>query len=421
MPDGKRALEMHAKRKGKIEVVGSVSMRTKEELSEYYTPGVAQVSLAINKDRAKAYDYTMKGRMAAILTDGTRILGLGDIGPEAGMPVMEGKALLLKKLGGVDAIPVCLDTKDEAQILRIAKALEPNFAAMNIEDIETPKCLNIVERLSKEMGIPIFHDDRNGVAVVTLAALTNALKLAGKKLRSARIVVNGAGAAGIGIAELLVKAGAERICLCDTSGILYKGRAVNMNLWKVRIAAATNREMMKGTLSDAVKGADVLIGASVEGAFTAAMIRSMAKKPVAFSLANPYPEMDYQEMLSAGAFIAATGRSDRPNQVNNLLAFPGIMAGLIESRASRVDGLMLVRSAEAIARFSARGMRRDRIIADPIGKNTVLGLAPKVAAAVAESALELGIARSRKSPNEVELSVSKAIKRYSKIERVTSR
>ncbi len=421
MDDRERALKMHAARKGKIEIVGSVAMNTKEELSEYYTPGVAQVCLAIKEDVSKAYDYTIKGRAAAIITDGTRVLGLGDIGPEAGMPVMEGKALLLKKLGGVDAIPICLNTKDEEEIIKIAKALEPNFAAINIEDIETPKCLNIVERLSKEMGIPIFHDDRQGVAVVTLATLINALKLAGKKLKEVKIVVNGAGAAGIGIAELLASAGAENICLCDTSGILYRGRPGNMNPWKEKIAAVTNKERMQGTLSDAVKGADVLIGSSVRGAFSKEMIQSMAERPIVFALANPYPEMDYQEMLDAGVFVAGTGRSDRPNQVNNLLAFPGIIAGLIESRAKRVDNLMLVRSAMAIAKFSARGMTRENVIASPIERKTVLRLAPKVAAIVAETAQELGIAGVARSPEEIEKSVAASIKRYYRIERATSK
>jgi malate dehydrogenase (oxaloacetate-decarboxylating) len=419
--DDRKILAAHAARKGKIEIVGSVAMNTTEELSEFYTPGVAEVSLAIKADKSKAYDYTIKGRVAAIITDGTRVLGLGDVGPEAGMPVMEGKALLLKKLGGVDAIPICLNTKDEEEIIKIAKALEPNFAAINIEDIETPKCLNIVERLSKEMGIPVFHDDRQGVAVVTLASLINSLKLAGKKLRQAKIVVNGAGAAGMGIAELLAAAGAEMILVCDTDGILYRGRGRNMNPWKERIAEVTNKKLVKGNLADAVKGADVLIGASVKGAFSGAMIKSMAEKPIVMALANPYPEMDYQEMLDAGAFIAGTGRSDRPNQVNNLLAFPGIIAGLIESRSKRVDNLMLIRSAMAIAKFSSRGMSPENIIANPIDRRTVLRLAPRVAAVVSETAQELGIARTSKGPKDVEKLVSERIRRYYKIEKVTSR
>ena len=267
----------------------------------------------------------------------------------------------------------------------------------------------------------MFHDDRNGVAIVTLAALLNALKLAGKKLKDAKIVINGSGAAGMGIAELIAHAGARKIYLCDTSGLVYKGRKNNMNPWKAKIAEITNKECVKGDLATAVAGADVLIGASVRGAFSESTIKSMSDKPIVFALANPYPEMDYEEMIRAGAFVAGTGRSDRPNQVNNLLAFPGMIAGLIESRVKRVDNLMLVRSASAIAKFSAKGMNRERVIADPIERRTVMRLAPKVAAAVAETALELGIARASKSPKEVEKSVSEAIRRYYRIERVTSR
>ncbi len=419
--DAELALRMHASRKGKMEMAGSVAMNTKEDLAIYYTPGVAKVALAIKGDRSKAYDYTIKGRAAAIITDGTRVLGLGDVGPEAAMPIMEGKALLLKKLAGVDAMPICLNTKDREKIIEIAKALEPNFAVINIEDIETPKCLEITERLSGELQIPIFHDDRMGTAIVTLAALLNSLKLAGKSLREARIAINGAGAAGMGIAELLVDAGARNVCLCDTTGILYKGRKENMNPWKDKIAEMTNRELRAGTLADAARGADVLIGVSIKGAFTADLIRSMAGRPIVFALTNPYPEIDYKEAKEAGAFIAATGRSDRPNQVNNLLAFPGIIAGLIESRAQRTDKLMYLRAAQTIAKYSSKGMGTENVVANPIDRKTVAKLAPKVAAAVAEVALELGLARASKTPKEIEKAVAASIKRYSRIERATSK
>jgi malate dehydrogenase (oxaloacetate-decarboxylating) len=420
MDDRERTLAAHSRRKGKIEIAG-VAMETKEQLSDYYTPGVAYVSLEIKKDKAKAYDYTMKARSAAIITDGTRILGLGDVGPEAGLPVMEGKSMLLKKLGGVDALPICLATKDRDSIIAIAKALEPEFGVMNIEDIETPKCLEIVDRLRRELSIPVFHDDREGVAVVTLAALTNALRLAGKRLDNVRIVVNGAGAAGIGIAQLLSEAGAKHIIMCDTAGTIYKGRAGNMNPWKDAIAASTNEGTLKGALADAARGADVLIGASVEGAFTPGMISSMAGSPIVFALANPYPEIDYKEALDAGAFIAATGRSDRPNQVNNLIAFPGIMRGLLEARVKGLDYRILTRAARIIARFDGKRIARDRIIPDPMDRRAIRALAPRVAAEVARAAQELGIAGSQKDPAQIEREAMDSITRYSRLERSVKR
>ncbi len=288
MEDKERAIEKHRQKRGKLQTAGKVSLTTKEDLSDYYTPGVAYVSLAIKDDVKKSFDLTMRGRTAAIITDGTRILGLGNVGPEAGMPVMEGKALLLKKLAGVDAIPICLKTTDEDEIVKIVQALEPTFGAINIEDIQTPKCINIVERLTQSMGIP-NHDDSKGMATVALAALNNALKLAGKKLGSSRIVINGAGAAGVGIAELLSHAGAKSVYLVDTKGIVYKGRPEDMNPLKDKIAAITNPDMMKGPLEKAAGGADVLIAASVKGAFDAEIISAMASKPIVFALANPYP------------------------------------------------------------------------------------------------------------------------------------
>ena len=420
MDERERALKAHLAKKGKIEIIGSVSVDTKAQLSEYYTPGVAYVSLAIKADKAKAYDYTFRGRSAAIISDGTRVLGLGDIGPEAAMPVMEGKALLLKKFGGVDGVPVCIATKDEGDIIKIVKALAPTFGVINIEDIETPKCLNIVEKLRAELEIPVFHDDRNGFAVVTLAALTNALRLAGKKISEAKIVINGAGAAGMGIADLVVFAGARSVYLVDTSGVLYKGRGTNMNPWKEKMAAATNKEKKRGNLADIVRDADVLIGASVKGAFAPEMVRSMAKNPIVFALANPYPEIDYDEALRAGAFIAATGRSDRPNQVNNLLAFPGIMRGLLEARAKNVDNRMLVMAAEAIASFSP-DVSKDHIIPDPMDKKTIIGLAAKVAGAVVRAANESQLAQVERDPKDVENEVEESIRRYLKIETFVSK
>lgn len=421
MVETNNVLESHKKSVGKIEIIGRVGVNTKEQLSTYYTPGVADVSLAIKSNRDSVYDYTMKGRTVAIVTDGTRILGLGKVGPEAGLPVMEGKALLLKKFAGVDAFPICLNETDKDKIVEIIKSLQPSFGAINIEDIETPKVFEIVERLKKELDIPVFHDDRNGVSMVTLAGLLNALKLAGKKLNEVRIVINGAGAAGIGIAELLVYAGAKRICLVDTAGTIYKGREHDMNYMKEMIADITNKELLKGDLTTAAKGADVLIGASIKGAFTNELIKNMADKPIVFALANPNPEIEYKDALDAGAFIVATGRSDTPNQVNNLSAFPGVIRGILEIRAKGIDNQILLAVAKTIAKSVGKKLSRECIIPDPTDKDTVSKLAANVAAAVADTAAKQGLARVQINGAEVKKRVVESVKRYGKIEKFMER
>ena len=415
--DNNSSIEAHKKNRGKLGMVGRVPVATTEELATYYTPGVAYPCLAIKEDNSKSFDYTMRGRTAAIVTDGTRVLGLGKIGPVAGMPVMEGKALLLKKFAGVDAMPICIDEHDEDRLVGIIKSLEPTLGTINIEDIETPKCLNIVTRLRGEMHIPIFHDDSEGVATVTLAGLINSMKLSSKKLERCKIVINGTGAAGVGIARLLIHAGVENIVMVDTAGALYKGRQGNMNPIKDEIAAKTNIRMEKGDLSDVSRGADILIGASVKGAFTPDMIKSMAERPIVFALANPFPEIDYDEAKMAGAYIVATGRSDRPNQVNNLLAFPGVIRGLLESRPTRVDQKMLVDSAKVIAKFLGRDATTEKIVPNPVDKKAVRGLAAKVAAEVVKVANELGIATASKDPKEVEARTRSDVVAYAKYEK----
>lgn len=417
MVSSAEVLEKHKKAKGKIEIAGRVRLDTKEELSTYYTPGVAFASLAIRDNKDLAYDYTLKGRTVAIVTDGTRILGLGKIGPEAGLPVMEGKAILMKKFGGVDAMPIAVATTDEDQIVDFIKKLEPTFGAINIEDIEAPKCFRIVDRLKGELGIPVFHDDRNGVGVVALAGLMNALKLAKKKLSDVKIVINGTGAAGTGIAEALVYAGAKKVYMADTAGLLYKGRTENMNYIKNRMVEITNKEMMKGDLASAVKGADVLIGVSTMGSFKAEMIRSMAQMPIVFALANPDPEIGYQEALDAGAFIVATGRSDTPNQVNNLSAFPGVLRGILEARSKSVDEYMLFAAAKEVAKAAGK-ISRDHIMPELTDRKAADRLAANLAATVAEAAVKQRLARVTVDPKQVKRDVLDSLKRYRKMERL---
>ncbi len=420
MVERAEALESHRKAKGKIEMIGRVPVATKEQLSTYYTPGVAHVCMAIKENRDSVYDYTSKGRTIAIVTDGTRILGLGKIGPEAGLPVMEGKALLLKKFGGVDAVPLCLNVTDEEKIIEVTKSLQPSFGAIILEDIETPKVFRVMDRLKRELEIPVFHDDRSGIGVVVLAALLNALKLNGKKLSEVKIVVNGIGAAGVGIAELLAYAGAKNICMVDTSGILYKGRKENMNYVKDMLAETTNRQMLQGDLNAAVSGADVLIGVSTKGAFSGEMIKRMGGKPIVFALANPEPEINYREALDSGAFIVATGRSDTPNQVNNLSAFPGILRGILEVRARAVDEYMLLKAAEAIARSAGKNISTESIMPDLTDKTAAIKLASNVAAEVAKAAIRQGLARTNREQSEIKKSVRESLKRYNRLERFAS-
>ena len=337
MPTDEDVLKAYETSKGAIEIIPKVKVDSREDLALRYTPGVAVISNAIKNDKSKVYTYTGKPNNVAIITDGSRILGLGNIGPEAGLPVMEAKAMLFKKYGGVDAVPICLDTQEEEAIISIVKALAPGFGGFNIEDIESPKCFRIVDRLSKELEIPILHDDQHGTAMVAVAALINALKLAGKDITKIKIVINGAGAAGMGIVRLLSYMKIKNIYVVDTVGAIYDGRKERMNEFKQEIATLTNREKIEGSLAEIAEKADVLIGVSSAGVFTKEIIQKMAEKPIVFALANPVPEISYKDAKDAGAFIVATGRSDTPNQVNNVLSFPNIMRGLLDSGAKHVD------------------------------------------------------------------------------------
>lgn len=416
MVDKERVMKGHLENLGKYEILAKVPLTNMEELATYYTPGVAHVSEAIKIDKSKVFEYTTKANTIAIVSDGTRILGLGDIGPEAGLPVMEGKAILFKKFGGVDAIPLCIDTKDEDEIVKFVKLIAPTFGAVNIEDISSPKNFNIMEKLTKSIPIPIFQDDNHGTAVVTLAALLNAIKLAGKN-KSASIMINGAGTAGIGIARLLLSAGFSNLIIIDSKGALYEGRD-DMNPYKQEIASKTNRNMKNGSLKELIHGTDVLIGVSRPGSFTKDLIMQMNDKPIVFALANPEPEIEYQEAKDAGAFIVATGRSDMPNQVNNLIAFPGIMRGLLDVRAKEVSPEALVAAAATIARCVGRKkMGRDYIIPSFTDKGLAVKVVSEVAEAVALAISKQGLARIDINEGEVKAHAKGLIRRYSRIER----
>lgn len=408
-------LEAHKRNGGKVGTIGKVAITGMDDLSVYYTPGVAYVCEAIKADKTLAYEYTGKSNTVAIVSDGTRILGLGDIGPEAGMPVMEGKALLFKKYGGVDAVPLCLDTKDENEIIKVVKAIGPSFGAINIEDIESPKCFRIVDRLSRELSIPVFHDDQQGTAVVVLGALVNALKLAGKD-KKARIVVNGAGAAGLGIIRLLSFAGYKNLYSLDRNGIIYRERE-DLNDFKKEIALKTNSEGLSGGIEEAVKGSDVLISASRKGAFGKEIISLMAEKPITFMLANPEPEISYLEAKEGGAYIAATGRSDTPNQINNLVSFPGIVKGMLEVRASGVNYEMLYAGTIAISKSVGGRLSQENIVPSVLDPKAASRVASNVAGAVAEAAVKTGLASVKKTRQEVSKITKDAIKKYSRLEK----
>ena len=415
MDSKENALKKHIMHNGKIETLSKVRIASADDLSVYYTPGVAYVSEAIKKDKDTVYDYTSKSNTIAIVTDGTRILGLGDIGPEAGLPVMEGKALLFKRFGGVDAVPICLSTKDETEIINIVKAIAPTFGGINIEDIKSPKSIRIANRLSTEINIPVFHDDRQGTAVAALAALINALRVVGKG-KGAKIVINGAGAAGIGIAELLHHHGMHNMVVLDTEGAIYKGRKDNMNEFKEHLADITNKKLERGTLAEVAKEADVLIGVSERGAFTPEMIKSMNQKAIVFSLANPFPEIGYQEAKAAGAAVVATGSSEWPNQVNNVIAFPGIMRGMLDARIKRINNDMLVGAALSIAKSTGM-ITAEHILPSISDKGFETRIAPSVAGKVADAATRTGEARITITEQQEKKRAKELILRYKKVER----
>lgn len=372
------ALQLHEVHQGKLAVSLKVDIETKHDLSLAYTPGVAEPCLEIAQDREQVYRYTGKGNAVAIVTDGTAVLGLGDIGPEAALPVMEGKACLFKRFGGVDAYPICLNTKDPEEIVRAVQLIAPGFGGINLEDISAPRCFEIEERLIETLDIPVFHDDQHGTAVVVLAALINGAKCLGLELPQVQTVISGAGAAGISICKLLMKAGVRDITLCDRQGAIWEGRE-GLNGAKTAMAKVTNRAMRKGSLAEVMEGADLFIGVSGPGIVTQEMVRSMSPQAMVFALSNPVPEIMPELALAAGAKVVATGRSDFPNQINNLLVFPGIFKGALAARASRITEEMMIAAAYAIAgRVSPEELSRKCIIPSTFD----MGVADVVAEAV---------------------------------------
>ena len=389
MDYAKESLKKHAEWGGKIEVICTVPCKTKEDLSLAYTPGVAQPCLEIQKDVNKSYDLTRRHNLCAVITDGTAVLGLGDIGPEAGMPVMEGKCALFKSFGDVDAIPLCVRSKNVDDIVKTVALLAGSFGGVNLEDIAAPRCFEIERKLKECCDIPIFHDDQHGTAVITLAGLTNALKVVGKKLEEVRIVVNGAGAAAVSITKLLLSAGAKDITLCDRKGAIYEGRD-GLNWIKEEIAQITNPENRSGSLAEILVGADVFIGVSAPGMVTTEMVKTMNRDAIVFACANPTPEIFPDDAKAGGAAVVSTGRSDFPNQINNVLAFPGIFRGALDARASDINDAMKIAAAHALANLiSDEDLSADYIIPaafDPRVKDAV-------AAAVKQAAYDSGVAR----------------------------
>jgi malate dehydrogenase (oxaloacetate-decarboxylating) len=393
-----QALELHRANRGKLEVQSKVPLGNREDLSLAYTPGVAEACLEIAKDPLAVYEYTLKGNLVAVVSDGSAVLGLGNIGPAGALPVMEGKCLLFKGFAGVDAFPICVSAKTTDEIVQLVKWLEPTIGAVNLEDISAPRCFEIERRLKKETSIPIFHDDQHGTAVVVLAALLNALKVVKKDLESVRIVVNGAGAAGIATATLLLDSGAKDVVACDTKGALYDGRPEGMNPFKSEVARRGNIRGVKGHLSQALEGADVCVGVSGPRTITREMVSAMAPDSVVIAMANPTPEIFPDEAKAGGAAVVGTGRSDYPNQVNNVLAFPGILRGALDARASDINEAMKTAAAKAIANLVSPGeLTAEYIIPDPFDPR----VGPAVARAVAKAALESKVAGVAVDPEEV--------------------
>ena len=383
------ALKQHEEWQGKLEISCRAKVKTPEDLAVAYTPGVAEPCLKISEDTDLSYKYTRRGNMVAVVTDGTAVLGLGDIGPEAGMPVMEGKCVLFKEFGGVDAIPLCVRSKNVDDIVNTVALLAGSFGGVNLEDISAPRCFEIERKLKERCDIPIFHDDQHGTAVVTAAAMLNALKLTGRKLSDVKVVTSGAGAAGIAIIKLLVKLGLKTVIMCDRHGAIYEGRD-NLNPEKEEMAKISNRGMEKGSLADVIKGADVFIGVSAPGTVTEEMVKTMAPNPILFPMANPVPEIMPELAKAAGAAVVGTGRSDFPNQINKVLAFPGIFRGALDVRASDINDEMKVAAAYAIADLIPENeLNADYIIPNPFDER----VAKAVAKAVAEAARKTGVAR----------------------------
>ncbi len=384
----KMSLKKHEEWKGKIETVCRVPAETREDLSLAYTPGVAEPCMAIHADVEKSFELTRRWNTVPVITDGTAVLGLGDIGPEAGMPVMEGKCALFKAYGGVDAYPLCLRTKDTEEIIKTIKILAGSFGGINLEDISAPRCFEIETRLKAELDIPVFHDDQHGTAIVVAAALKNALTLADKKIEDIKLVINGAGAAGISIAKFLLKLGVKNIVMCDKAGILYEGMQTE-NIAHREIATLTNREGKRGLLADAMKGADVFIGVSGPNCVTKEMVSSMADKSILFTLANPVPEISRDDALEAGAFIVGTGSSQFPNQINNVLVFPGLFRGALDVRAKTVNTQMMIAAAEGIASYVGDKLSREYILPYAFDRKAH----ECVAKSVAKAAIDTGVSK----------------------------
>ncbi len=383
------ALKMHEQWKGKVEVISRAAITNRDELSVAYTPGVAEPCLEISKDPSLSYKYTRRGNLVAVITDGTAVLGLGDIGPEAGMPVMEGKCALFKTFADVDAFPLCVRSKDVDEIVNTVKLLAGSFGGINLEDISAPRCFEIERRLKEECDIPVFHDDQHGTAVVVLSAMLNALKLVNKNISDIEAVVNGSGAAGIAITKLLMSMGLKNVILCDRTGAIYEGRE-NLNAEKAEMAKISNKQMKKGSLADVLVGADVFIGVSAPHTLTKEMVKTMAPDPIVFAMSNPVPEIMPDEAKEAGVKIMGTGRSDFPNQINNVLAFPGIFKGALSVRASDINDEMKIAAAKAIASMvSEDELCPDYVITDVFDKR----VADAVAEAVAQAARDTGVAR----------------------------
>ncbi len=383
------ALKKHEEWNGKIEVISRAELKNRDDLAVAYTPGVAEPCLEISENVDLSYKYTRRNNLVAVVTDGTAVLGLGDIGPEAGMPVMEGKCVLFKQFGDVDAFPLCVRSKEVDDIVNTVRLLAGSFGGVNLEDISAPRCFEIEKKLKECCDIPIFHDDQHGTAVVTLAGILNALKIVGKDISDIEVVVNGSGAAGIAITKLLMRMGLKNAVLCDTKGAIYKGRD-NLNAIKAEMAEISNLQMKKGSLEDVIKGADVFIGVSAPGTLTADMVKTMAKDPIVMAMANPVPEIMPDEAKAAGVKIMGTGRSDFPNQINNVLAFPGIFRGALDVRASDINDEMKIAAAKAIAGvISEEELEPDYIIPDAFDER----VGKAVAKAVAQAARDTGVAR----------------------------
>lgn len=390
MDINQEALKLHSENKGKIEVVSKTEIKDMHDLAVVYTPGVAEPCRKINQNKDDVYTYTVKGNMVAVVSDGTAVLGLGDIGPEAAIPVMEGKAVLFKYFAGVDAFPICLATKDTEEIIKAVTLLAPVFGGINLEDISAPRCFEIERRLKETLDIPVFHDDQHGTAVVVLSGLINALKVAKKKIDQVKIVVNGAGAASIAVTKFLLSAGAKDVTLCDSKGMIYEGRTENMNSAKEEIAKLTNLTKQKGSLSDALVGADVFLGLSGPNLVNREMVRTMAQDPIIFAMANPTPEILPDEAKAGGARIIATGRSDFPNQVNNCLGFPALFKGALQVRASEINEEMKLAAAYAIASVIPDDELSETNIIPNVFHPEVM---KKEAEAVAQAARDTGVAR----------------------------